>query len=221
MSKWTQFRQWLLKSIVPPLATALLRLLASTWRVRMLNADQAPTQVVSTPPKVYAMWHDTFIPSIVMFRDRPIVGLASRSFDGELIADVIQRLGYPEPARGSSSRGGAEALRSLTRGLKSGLHVTVTVDGPRGPRWQASEGMVKLAQLSGCPLMPVGIAVRGALRLRNWDKTVIPLPFARLTVAFGEAILVGRESEDLGATLTILQQQMDALTRLAQADLAN
>jgi lysophospholipid acyltransferase (LPLAT)-like uncharacterized protein len=115
----------------------------------------------------------------------------SRSRDGELVARWIRRFGL-EPVRGSSTRGGGEALRLLTRALRSGHEVVVVPDGPKGPREVLKPGVIALARLTGAPIVPMALGASREWRLRSWDEFRIPKPFARCVMRFGEPIYVAR-----------------------------
>jgi lysophospholipid acyltransferase (LPLAT)-like uncharacterized protein len=152
------------------------------------------------------------LPAVGCYRDLGIHPFASRSFDGELISRAMDRLGFGETARGSSSRGGASGLLELLRFLEKGEHVAVTVDGPRGPRRRAQEGVLKLAELSGRAVVPFGIAASPGPRLRSWDRMLLPLPFQELRVRFGAPLRVARGAS-LDAELRQLQEGLDRLTQ--------
>jgi lysophospholipid acyltransferase (LPLAT)-like uncharacterized protein len=118
--------------------------------------------------------------------------LASRSRDGELVARWVARFGLTV-VRGSSSRGGAEALRALAAAVRAGQDVAVVPDGPLGPRERVQAGIVVLAASTGAPIVPLAFAARPARRLASWDRFLVPLPFARAAVVFGTAATVSRE----------------------------
>jgi lysophospholipid acyltransferase (LPLAT)-like uncharacterized protein len=120
---------------------------------------------------------------------RTIRVLASRSRDGELITRFVRRFGL-EVVRGSSSRGGAGAMRGLVAALRAGDDVVVVPDGPRGPRQRVQPGLPALAALTGVPVVPMAFAARPARRLATWDAFLIPAPFARCALVFGEAVRV-------------------------------
>ena len=181
--------QRLILAFLPPLAAVIIRLWAWSWRVtgaipRELDPRWAEERFI------YAFWHEGVVTIIPHWRDTPIQGLASQSFDGALIARLMLFLGYPAPARGSSSRGGGAALKAQVDALAEGRHVAISVDGPRGPRYQSKPGIVQLAVLSGASIIPVAGVARPDWRLRNWDQTMVPPPFARLAFVLGEPIKV-------------------------------
>jgi hypothetical protein len=92
--------------------------------------------------------------------------------------------------RGSSSRRAVAALIGMKRALKDGLDVCITPDGPRGPRYGFHAGVIKLAESSGAPIVPIHAVYSSAWRLKTWDRLVIPKPFSRVTVIFDEMLVV-------------------------------
>jgi hypothetical protein len=198
-------------TLAPPVAAALVRGLGRTLRVSVIGAEHVRELWHSPQPIIYAAWHGQLL--MLPFVNerlrrtlgaRPVHVLASRSRDGELLARFAARFGFPS-VRGSSSRGGAEALRALARALRDGHDVAIAPDGPRGPRGQAQPGAVSLSALSGAPLVPVAFAAHPAWRLATWDAFEVPWPFGRGAVVFGPPIatptatdrrLAGRAVED-------------------------
>jgi lysophospholipid acyltransferase (LPLAT)-like uncharacterized protein len=180
----------------PALGAIAVRLLAATLRVRREEAKIAPLWAARAP-LIYAMWHGRLLLLPYLYGHRGARTLTSRSRDGELVANWIRRFGL-DPVRGSSSRGGGEALRVLTRALRSGHEVVVVPDGPRGPREVLKLGVIALARLSGAPIVPVAVGASREWRLRSWDEFRIPRPFARCVVRFGEPIHVSRAADRAG-----------------------
>jgi len=151
-------------------------------------------------PAVFAFWHE-FLPlmpglsliarTLPSYRFTPIHTLVSQHRDGRFIGAVVRHFGIL-PVLGSSSRGGAAALRNLLAVLAKGGLIGITPDGPRGPRRQAAAGVAQLAALSGVCVLPC--AARGSRRIQldTWDRMPIPLPFGRGVVVCGPAIRVPR-----------------------------
>jgi lysophospholipid acyltransferase (LPLAT)-like uncharacterized protein len=166
-----------------------LRALGATWRVRTSGRDTIGAGGLG------ATWHCNLLLGTVFFRDRGIAMCVSRSRDGDLIAAILRRIGYAEPPRGSSSRGGSTALRQLVRMLQSGVAVGLLTDGPRGPARRSKPGVVGLARLTGVPITPFVLSARPRLRLRSWDRTLLPMPFARVVCRFGDPIAVPRDAD--------------------------
>ena len=144
--------------------------------------------------------------------------MTSANFDGEWIAQIIERFGYGT-ARGSTSRGGQRALAQLRRDMRSGRPTAFTVDGPRGPAGSVQPGAVWLAGLTGNPLLPFHIEADRYWEARSWDRTQVPKPYARAAIAVEEPILVpsGAGDDVLEAKRVALEQ---ALLRARQRSAA-
>lgn len=115
--------------------------------------------------------------------------LISESRDGEYMARVASALGA-EVIRGSSSRAGGSGFRRLCSLAGSGTSLCIAPDGPRGPRYEAKEGTIYLAQKTGLPILPVSYRPKGAVRFGSWDGFVLPLPFTSVEVRCGEPVRV-------------------------------
>jgi len=204
----------------PALGALALRALAGTLRIRCEEAAVAPLWAARAP-LIYAVWHGRILLLPYLYGGRGGQVLASRSHDGELVARWIRRFGL-EPIRGSSTRGGGEALRLLARALRSGREVVVVPDGPRGPREVLKPGIITLARLTGAPIVPIAVGASREWRLGSWDEFRIPRPFARCVMRFGEPIHVSRALDrageeaarkDVEAALRGLGWQVDAEAR--------
>jgi len=171
-----------------PLATAcgatLMRALRATWRYTVSDAPEYTAALARGARFVYAFWHSGLLPLSMLHCDEGIAVLVSRHRDGELIAGVIERLGYVA-ARGSSTRGAEAGVRGMLAWAGRDRHLAVTPDGPRGPAEQLKPGVVYLAQRTGRRMVPIGMGVRPARALRSWARFRVPWPFARVRVSHG------------------------------------
>ena len=128
--------------------------------------------------------------------------LISRSFDGELIARTIERLGFLT-ARGSSTRSGGSGLLALAKAGERGHPAVFTADGPSGPLYKVKPGAVKLAQLTGYPIGIFYAHAERAWLLRSWDRFIIPKPFSRCVVTYAAPVPV---TADAAAMLAIIRE---------------
>jgi lysophospholipid acyltransferase (LPLAT)-like uncharacterized protein len=216
-------------AIAPMVAAMLVRVLGITWRVRVVGAEDVEGMWRAGTPLIYVVWHGRIllVPwlAVRLQRERgaraPVV-LASRSRDGEIVARFVARFGLTV-VRGSSSRGGGAALRTLVAAIRDGSDVAIVPDGPRGPREQVQPGVVALAALTGAPVVPLAVGARPARRLRSWDRFVVPLPFARCVLAFGPPVRVdpaedrARAGKELERALADVTMRADALASGASA----
>ena len=143
-----------------------------------------------------ASWHQNCFAGILSHSGKPLNLLVSRSFDGELIAYVARKLGLGS-ARGSSSRGGKEALSELFRIVEGGEGAAITVDGPRGPAHQVKNGILALSSKTGVAILPLASIANRYWTLRSWDRFRLPKPFAKVLVYYGDPYVLPKElSED-------------------------
>jgi len=138
---------------------------------------------------IYALWHCHvfFVPLLRRYGRRPLAVLLSLHRDAQIVG-VAARLRGVTLVRGSSSRGGAQAYRQLLGWLASSRSVCLTPDGPKGPPRAIKQGIIRLAEQSGCVVVPVAFTASAKLRLNSWDRTIVPLPFGRHRVVLGEPI---------------------------------
>ena len=172
----------------------LLRLSGATTRLRFLHLEREAEAVTTHESVIYTMWHGRMWLLAARFPRRGVGVLVSLSEDGEVIARVLSRLRLV-PVRGSSSRGGDEALKALEKWVSEGRSAAITPDGPRGPRHVAHLGAVALAARTGKPIVPLGAAARPAWTLRSWDNFQVPKPGSRAVIAVGEPFHVPRSSD--------------------------
>jgi lysophospholipid acyltransferase (LPLAT)-like uncharacterized protein len=154
--------------------------------------------LVRNQPVIFAIWHNRLLmlPRVFdpCFPTRQSFGLISASRDGDLVSTLIERSGYGT-IRGSSSRKGVIALRQLVDTLAAGGNVLLTPDGPRGPVYEPSQGVIFLSQKSGAPVVPIHLEYSSCWRLKSWDRFIVPRPFARLRAIFGAPIQVASTSD--------------------------
>jgi lysophospholipid acyltransferase (LPLAT)-like uncharacterized protein len=176
--------QRVLLSIVPRLASTLILALGATLRYEDVFAPGAERGDLIPGPTVFAFWHRSLLVCAHRFRNRGIAILISRSFDGELIARTVERLGFLA-IRGSSSRGGPTALRQMAEAYAVGHRCAFTADGPKGPAMQAKPGPAQLAALVGAPWVGAFDALPNrAWTLNTWDRFLIPKPFATVRIGW-------------------------------------
>ncbi len=158
--------------------------------------------VINTPPNeryIGALWHNRLLllPFVIKgyLPQRRGAALISGSRDGALLADLVERFDF-EVVRGSSSRKGASAIRQLAEVIAKGKDVVITPDGPRGPAYEAGQGIVFLAQQSGAGIVPINMEYSSCWRARSWDRFILPKPFSRVRVIFGPPHRVAPTASD-------------------------
>lgn len=184
---------------------ARLKLWTTPWLYRGLSASVrlagggTPRRPDSVPV-IFACLHRDMIPAILHVAPARPVLLVSRSPDGDLLIRSLSHHGFGF-VRGSTGKQGREAFRGLLAALQAGRCVGLAVDGPRGPFGTVHDGVIQLSRRSGAPIVPLHIRVDRALTLGTWDRTVLPLPFARIDVLEGSEQVVPRDvGEQAAAT---------------------
>ena len=192
-----------------------LRALASTWRYRVIGGESLKRLRANNVPFIFSLWHGQLLPLIWHHHGDRVAILVSEHRDGELIARLAKSIGY-RLIRGSSSRGGERALLALAKELREGREVAVTPDGPRGPAHSYAPGALIAAQRTGAPILPIAAHADSAWRLSSWDNFMIPKPFAKITVAYGEATRVSVETaREAAAEAPEFQKLMEETERRA------
>jgi len=187
--------RWLVRGGV-----VLVRTLAMTWRIELSNAEpMRRARHASDKGVIFALWHGELLPLLWQHRGEGVRVVISEHRDGEIIARIAESLGF-RTVRGSTTRGGARALLAMCDALERGEEIAVTPDGPRGPAHVFAPGTLVAAQRAGVSVLPVAVAVSSAWRLGSWDAFMIPKPFARLTIAYGDPLMVSAPGAREAAT---------------------
>lgn len=198
------------------LGAIVIRLWMSTMRVRIVSADGLKHPVdPATQRFIYAFWHESLLAPLV---SRPKIRvLISQHRDGELIAQCCGWLGVGT-IRGSSSRGGSQALLEMIRNSGESTHLGITPDGPQGPRRQLQPGAVMVASQTGLPIVPVGVGYLKAWRANSWDRFAIPRPFSTLIGVIGQPIKIPADLDrhSLATWKQHVEDQLLSMTALAE-----
>ena len=185
---------------------------------RLLHFDRStdPARPEYDQHRLFLFWHEYILLILPRWGHTPLTALCSQHRDGEWVNQTASSLGL-HVIRGSSSRGGAKAIRQIRRSLAYSS-VAVTPDGPRGPRRQLGTGSIFMASRLGVSLVPVGVGISDPIRLRTWDRFVIPKPWSRVRIVLGPPLELPRrvDREGLESYRKSVQSLMDDLTEWAQ-----
>lgn len=195
----------------------LIRTIGSTIRYEVEGWENFESIEANGKLPIYAFWHDRIFASTWYFRNRGIAVITSQSKDGEYIARFIQRLGY-RAIRGSSTRGGVGALVEMIKAMRNGTPTAFTLDGPKGPRYEAKPGAVMLAKKTSNPIMPFVVECKRFWTVNSWDKLQIPKPFTHAKVIIAKPLYLSSNADDreLEKALLDLQISLDGLTVLGE-----
>ncbi|MEO1251364.1 MAG: lysophospholipid acyltransferase family protein [Pseudomonadota bacterium] len=206
-----------------------LRLVDATTTKSIAGAEHYEKVRASGRGIILAFWHGRLM--MAPFLTAPVFAdiymLVSANRDGDIIAGAVRP--YPvkfirgsafNPRKPQKSKGGASAVAQSAAALSEGGIVGVTPDGPRGPAEAVQAGVVKLAQMSGAAIIPVGAAAAPAARLSSWDRFMLAAPFGRIAFVLGPPIEVGSEvsqdafiamRENVRAAICSATQRADAI----------
>lgn len=199
-------------------ACRLLRGLLMTCRVEVREQQPRTSPYVANQPQRYlfCLWHDMIVLHTFAGRHYDLAALVSKHRDGGYLADAMRLIGV-HPVRGSSSKGGAEAIKEIVAEL-DGWHVAITPDGPRGPRRKIKPGILWLAAKTGRPIVPtVGVAPNAWHIKGSWTDLTIPKPFSRVLMQGGPFFRVPPDltRDDLPRYAEALEGEMARLEDLA------
>ncbi len=212
----------LLYQLAVPIAFGLGRLVWRWARVQVVGAEHIGAALARAPSFIPVYWHQHQLFCIKQLAEMRASGvklgfLISPSVDGEFAAMMVRRLGG-EVIRGSSSHTGARALRDYYQAVAhDGISPAITPDGPRGPPWKFKPGAILLAQMSQRPMIPMAYAASRAWEIQ-WDRFVIPKPFARVAIVVGPPVYVrkGLDAEGLSALQLEMERNLENLYREAR-----
>lgn len=203
--------------ILSAIGWAIVSLWSRTVRVRYVNRE-IPQRLLSEGKNfIYAFWHGRQFLLFHSHRNSGVIIPASESRDGEIQAGILKRFGF-EVVRGSSKRKGDRALLGMVDGLRKGKNIALAVDGPRGPVYEVKQGITYLAGKLNKPIVPVITSARRYWILEKiWDKYLLPAPFTRGVVLYGQPITVnGTADEELESKRKELEATLNRL--LEEAD---
>ena len=196
----------------------------STLVFRILKLQELFTRIIEVnnpnkTPCIYAMWHShQFCIHGIPNRDKLHV-LVSRSRDGEIIADVVEKWGF-KTVRGSKGKKGAvEASMQMISILKSGENCAMMVDGPRGPAKVAKDGVIKIAKLAGVPVVPVYWYSNNFTwaKFPSWDELRCPVFATNLINIYGEPIYIPHDGDEEEARQKLQKSLEDLEAKAPQA----
>lgn len=198
----------------------VLRALSKTWKSETIGQEHVERAAGESGGHFMSLWHGRMLLSMPIGAHRNYHVLVSTSGDGDLSGAMLERFGY-HVLRGSTSRGGARAVREMLGVLESGATLVITPDGPRGPRHSMNLGLAWMARVTGYAIVPCGFVCDRAWRAKSWDRMTVPKPGARVVTVYGEPIRVSRDGGqvELDAATDLIRERMIAAERLGFARL--
>ena len=209
----SDFKNNLKEQLIPPLAYNLIKLTNQSYRLQVEGWEKVENAFNSGESLVFSSWHGkSWVPAYFL-RDLGIYALTSLSRDGSYMTEILHRLGW-RTVRGSSSRGASRSLLALYRKLNEGASTALTPDGPTGPIYEVKPGIIFLQEKADSMLVPMGVDAHWKKNFASWDDYLLPLPFSKTSLVFGEPFRFedGLEMEE---KQQILKNKMTAVNQRA------
>lgn len=202
--------------LIAVVAVLVFRCLFQTLRLRFHSDDSTNPYVSNGEDRfIYCVWHDQLLIPIFGGRHRHTAALVSQNQDGGFVAAGLRSVGIV-PVRGSSSRGGSQAMRQLIRKAE-GNHIVMTPDGPRGPRRKLAAGIVFLALHSGRAIVPTAFTCERGWRFGvGWTDLLVPKPFSIVHLLTGAPIQIPADA-DLRHEIKRVESEMHAMNQRGDA----
>ncbi len=189
----------------------VIRLYVATLRKSCLNCEEYRRRYARNEGMLIAFWHNQLLAMRTVYYGQPfgLSTLVSRSQDGDIAARVLHywKLGT---VRGSSHRGGIQALKELLRlASQPSHHLALAPDGPQGPPFEVKEGLILLAQKTGRPITPLAVAFQRYLQLNSWDGFLLPFPFTKAYFVCGDPVHIPPDLDIEEARLRVTRALQD------------
>lgn len=198
-------------SIASYLGPFFILLLGRTLRVSFIGGENIKRN--ANENVIYTFWHGRMLLLSYTHRFKGVNILISKSRDGELIAQIVKRLGFI-PVRGSTSSGGTEAIFKMSEKGIRGADLAITPDGPRGPAFRFGSGAIILAQRTGMKIVPISCCAKKKAILSSWDSFLIPFPYSQCIVKYGKPLEIkeGLSEEELEAKRKEAEEELRKIT---------
>ena len=206
-----EIKFFFIKHFLTFFAYYILNLYLKTIKLRFEGKDTVKNHLKNKGRVVIAFWHQRFF-GIFHFPKtfrRPICVMISQSRDGDFVANIAERMGWI-PARGSSSRGGRDALKTIVDELIKNRFAAHVVDGPTGPPHIIKPGLISMAQQSGAAICPTYVFYKNGWIFNSWDRFIVPKPFSKVVIRFGplESVPKNMDPEEFEKIRLHIEQKM-------------
>ena len=195
-------------------AWALIHTIGHTARFKVVGYEKVTELVQSGKGFILAVWHGRTLLPVHYCRGMGIWAITSLSRDGELQTRIVSKFGY-RTIRGSTGRGAIKAALAACKRLEEGGILAITPDGPKGPAHEVQPGIIFMAQRAGCPIIPIGVGARPRRLMQAWDEYLLPLPFAKCALVFGEPLIVEKDAP-MEPYQDLLKKALDEVQAQAQ-----
>ncbi|MBY0461789.1 MAG: lysophospholipid acyltransferase family protein [Alphaproteobacteria bacterium] len=190
-----------------------------TCRWKRINLECIDRYVTEDKPFIICFWHGRLAMLPAGWRwKKPFQMLLSAHRDGQLIAGVLGHFGM-DVISGSTTRGGAKAALALVKAVRSGVIIGITPDGPKGPAYKVSPGIVTISKLVQADIIPVSYSVSRHRALKTWDRFHFPLPFGRGVFAVSDPIPYPKSDKDLKSCQDQIEKSLNNITNKSDEEI--
>lgn len=203
------------KNIFPYVAYSIINTISKTMKIKYVNKEIVDNFLEKKQKIAFAFWHGRQFLLVYAHRMIRIVLMTSLSKDGDLQTQIMEKFGY-KCVRGSSSKGGVSALKGIVREInQNNYNTAIAVDGPRGPLYEVKDGILFIARFTSSVIIPVSSsAYPKKIFEKAWDKYILPLPFSKGVIVYGNPVYVNRD-DDLNNKKIELRNELDRVTKLS------
>ncbi len=207
-------KQRVLLAVAPLVYRGLTSLLFASCRVKIHGFKDYQNWVRSNKPFILVFWHYGLLFDMTRDEGVEFAAMVSASRDGEFISRTLNAMGIVT-VRGSRNRGGLAALKGLLRYLKQGKTAALVADGSQGPARVMQPGAILLASRTGAPIVGMGWGASRYKAFGSWDRTALPLPFARIGLWYSEPLQVPPEldADGIEKYRLIMEERLNDLYR--------
>ena len=197
------------------LASLYIRFLRLSCRTTIECEESARPYMRGEKPCIFVIWHGRLLAGVFhpKMQQRHIKTLISEHQDGKIIANILGFLGYAT-IHGSSSKGGSAAVRQILKATRTEqCSIAITPDGPRGPAQKAADGALWIAKATGYPVIPLGFSAARGKRFGSWDRFLLPHPFTKLVLSYGNPLYVAKEDSEINfeARRVMMESELNRL----------
>lgn len=202
------------QSISAFMASLYIRLVDATTRWTILGEHHIAPYWKANRPIIVCFWHGRLLMVCKAWKGpHPFHMLISGHSDGRIIAKTVGHFGI-QWLEGSASKNPKAAFKQMVTTLKQGETVGITPDGPRGPRYKVSPGIVSLSKLTGCDVLPLTFSTSRRCTLSSWDHFLLALPFGRGVMLWGKPLRF-KDFEDGERFKAAIEESLNDLTTKA------
>ena len=218
----TFLKNYFIKKFISLVGALYVYIVYISSQKTFINKDNFDKLILENKSFIYALWHDQLLLSPFTWQTKNRIDiLISKHKDGDIIADLIKYHGF-NSIRGSTNNPNKEkekntitSIRKIIKTLKANVSIGITPDGPRGPRHKVSEGTINISRISNKKILPMALAYKKQWVLNTWDKFIIPKPFNKICIVWGDTIDIEINKIDVPIQQEALEKSLINITEIA------